>query len=78
MSTARQERDFADEMGSLVTVDKSSLGTAIEFIKLNFEPDDIFEEKDLVAYVAKTKMPIDVFTEKELQEWAESNGYIKE
>jgi hypothetical protein len=76
--TGRQQRDFADEIAGHVTVDKSGLLAAIEFIKSNFEPDDIFDEKDLVDYVAKSKTPEDVFPEKELAEWAESNGYVKE
>jgi len=78
MTTDRQQRDFADELVGHLTVDKSGLEAAIQFVKDNFDPDDIFSEKVLLEHVARSKMPADVFTEKELSEWAEENGFKKE
>jgi hypothetical protein len=63
MSTARQDQSFAaminDHVEVTTTVSKSALEFAIEWISNEFEPDDLF-------------------TEKQLSSWAESNGYVKE
>lgn len=63
MSTSRQDQFFAeminDHVESTTTVSKSALEFAIEWIAKEFEPEDIF-------------------TEKQLESWAESNGYVKE
>ena len=33
---------------------------------------------DLTRYVANTSAGVDVFPEKELAEWAENNGFVRE
>lgn len=60
MATTKNDNDFADLMGASVeiTINKSSLDNAIEFIGDNLSPEDVFKVKDLQA-------------------WAESNGYTK-
>jgi hypothetical protein len=57
----QKERDFQSIMNSEVTTEVSvdALSNAIDFISSNYDPDDIFSQKDLEA-------------------WAENNGYIKE
>lgn len=63
MSTSRQDELFAslinDQVEVTTTVSKTALEFAIEWIAKEFEPEDIF-------------------TEKQLESWAESNGYVKE
>lgn len=44
----------------------------------NHQPDDFFEESQLIAWIQDNKEPQDVFEEKELASWAEANGYVKE
>lgn len=61
MASARQARDFKDYMVQLIetTMSDSSLQEAMDWIGTEFNPEDIFSEKQLA-------------------EWAESNGYTKE
>lgn len=61
MSTTRQDQLFNEIMKSHIEVSMSnaSLDEAIDFISNEFSPDDVFDEKKLIA-------------------WAESNGYVKE
>lgn len=62
MPSTRQEKEFAAKIKDHVdevTISQSALDDAIEYISREFEPDD-------------------VFTEKQLTDWAERNGFIKE
>lgn len=63
MSTTRQDNSFSSLMEDLVdtkvTLSSSALDSAIDFISNEFEPDDVFTEKQLI-------------------DWAERNGFIKE
>lgn len=63
MATKKQDNDFASLMKEdadiEITITGLVIDRAIDFISSNFEP-------------------IDVFSDKELQDWAESNGYVKE
>lgn len=65
MSTSRQDELFASlindqvEVEVTTTVSKTALEYAIDWIAKEFEPEDIF-------------------TEKQLELWAESNGYVKQ
>lgn len=62
MPTTKQDRDFAESMQGNIDEIKMSLTTldnAVEWMQDNLQPEDVFDEKHLVA-------------------WAESNGYVKE
>lgn len=62
MHTQTQGKNFAEIMRDQVDevkISGTALDAAIDFIISEFDPDDIFTEKQLSA-------------------WAESNGYIKE
>lgn len=48
-----------DLVDTKVTLSSSALDSAIDFISNEFEPDDVFTEKQLI-------------------DWAERNGFIKE
>lgn len=53
MPTTRQDADFAEEMVDSigeVTMKKSALDNAILWIGNNLDPDDVFDEKDLIAW----------------------------
>ena len=56
----------------------SLLGDAIIWIADNLEPADVFSGKQIMAAAKEQGDPDDVFSERELAEWAESNGYTKE
>lgn len=80
MPTGSQDRAFAEAMKDSIDEIKMSsatLDTAIEWIQDNLNPDDVFSEKDILAY-AQNFDPEAVFNESTLSAWAESNGYIKE
>jgi hypothetical protein len=78
-TSTKQARYFADHIADYIEakVEDSALGNAIEWIKNNLDPDDVFEEKKLLEFAAGY-MPNDVFPEIELRKWAEDNGYSKE
>jgi hypothetical protein len=79
-TTTKQDqafRELVEEQISL-TVLSSALEAAIEHIRDNFSPDEVFSEDALVEYVKDNKLPIDVFEEHTLESWAESNGYTKQ
>lgn len=63
MSTSRQDdlfrKELESEIEATVNISSSALDTAISFIGSNFNPQDVFSDKDL-------------------ENWAENNGYIKE
>lgn len=58
-TTTKQDKDFASELAGEVRLEPSALQTAIDWIKDNLKPDDVFSDKDL-------------------ETWAENNGYTKE
>lgn len=51
---------------------------AIEWIKENYNPVDVFGDKTIRKFVAENFAPDDVFDEKHLAEWARVNDYVKE
>lgn len=78
-TTQKQDESFSSHINECVEtkLSGSALGEAINWIKENLDPDDVFEE-DLLLKFAAGYIPSDVFTEKDLQDWAENNGYTKE
>lgn len=59
MATTRQDDSFAEAMSDHVSVSKTALDAAIDFIRDELDPADIFSTK-------------------QLEQWAESNRYVKE
>jgi hypothetical protein len=79
MPSTSQDNNFAEKMRDSVDevkMSSSTLDNAIEWIKDNLNPGDVFEEKKLLEFAAGY-MPNDVFPEIELRKWAEDNGYTK-
>lgn len=70
--TLKQERDFSEAV-----VPQNFLMDAIDWIKDNMEVYDVFHEKQIIEYASGLK-PDKVFTQSELEAWAELNGFIKE
>ena len=75
-TTAHQDRDFADR---LIPGRDSLLADAIEWIRGNLRPDQVFDEQELYAWASENASdPEDVFSTHELDRWAEANGYVPE
>lgn len=64
MPTARQDELFASEMSDMV--EEST-------VKMSKSTLDV-----AIDWIQRNLEPDDVFSEKQLDNWAESNGYIKE
>jgi hypothetical protein len=64
MPTGTQDKNFAEEMAASVddTIVKMSNSTL----------------DNAIAWIQDNLDPDDVFKEKQLESWAESNGYVKE
>jgi len=71
-TTATQDREFRESI-----ISSSLLEDAIEWIKQNMSIDEVFGEKEGLAW-ASNYDPEGVFQVSELESWAENNGYIKE
>lgn len=80
MPTNTQLKEFAAEIENDIdlTIPTSILETATQWISKNMNPDEIFDIDELRTAVQKGSLPQDVFDDKELGDWAESNGYVKE
>lgn len=61
MPTGTQDKSFEEEMRDSVDEVKMSSGTL----------------SNALYWISRNLNPDDVFNEKQLQEWAESNGYTK-
>lgn len=79
MSTAREKQDFEDFINDEIelSIAKNILESTLQYVRSNFDPDDIWDDDKLRKYVAASSLPEDVFEDKQLSEWAESNGYEK-
>ncbi len=64
MATASQNRDFADEM--LV---KYPLDQAIEWIKANLSPGDVFDEEQLAEHARNNIEIDDVYSERNVLDY---------
>lgn len=75
----RYEQQFIEHISNQAEVkfDSSLLHSAIEFIRDNFKPEEVFDDDVLRDYVCKNSLPNDVFLFSELEEWAEANGFVK-
>ena len=61
MATASQNRDFADEMLVQYPLDQ-----AIQWIKANLSPDDVFDEEQLAEYARNSIEIDDVYSERNI------------
>jgi len=49
-----------------------------EYARSNIEIDDVYSEQNILDYVARTYNPSEVFEVRDLESWAEDDGYMKE
>lgn len=74
MATVRHNEEFTRTL-----LPTSPLDNAIEWIKSNLAPDDVFDEEELYHWARdNARSPEDVFRTADLAEWAEASGYAKE
>lgn len=74
---ANSNEKFARELSSFIELNDGALDAAIAWIKDNLQPEDVFVNDALVLW-AQEQDPEDVCKVKDLELWAETNGYIKE
>lgn len=72
-TTKTQEMDFKKSMAEALPL--SFLGSVLDWIRDNLSPDEVFEGVELRKFVGNVAMPGEVFTEKELAQWAIDNGF---
>ena len=48
-----------------------------DYVKDNFDIDDVFDEDAIKSYISRQFMPEDVFDEASLNLWAADHGFIK-
>ena len=51
------------------------LDCVLDWIKENLDPDDVFDDDELIAWTRRNTRPDDVFDSDTLGNWAEENGY---
>jgi hypothetical protein len=49
----------------------------IEYIRDNYDVDDVFTEEDIKNYISRQFMPEDAFDESSLTLWAADHGFVK-
>lgn len=74
MATIRRNNEFTDHVISRDNL----LDEAIDWISKTLAPDEVFSDEDLKEHAAKAYNVDDVYSEKELSEWAQENGFTKE
>lgn len=75
MSSADQDKSFKKAIGD--ELPNSMLGTAIDWIRDNMNPDEVFNMARIKSFVGNTCLPDDVFSDEELKKWSESKGYTR-
>jgi hypothetical protein len=73
MPSSRQQDAFSEAILNL----RNLLDDAIEWIKSNLGPADVFDEDDLLTWAAE-QHPEEIFDEGTLSSWAENNGFVPE
>ena len=71
-TTQKQDRNFLDEI-----IGSGLLERAVEWISSNMEPEDVFSQQQIRVSAQQDNMPADVFGDKELADWATSNGFVE-
>lgn len=71
-TTSSQDTNFLNSV-----IGTGILEQAIDWIKSNIDPPEVFGEKELLQWASNFD-PDDVFSQSDLESWAENNGYTKE
>lgn len=64
-------------MGNPYKIRPELENSVIDWVKSNCEPDDVFDDDDLITYVSENNDPEDIFDEEALSLWATENGFTK-
>ena len=75
MSSADQDKSFKKAIGE--ELPNSLLGTAIDWIRDNMNPDEVFDMAKIKSFVGNTCLPDEVFHDTDLKNWAEDKGYTR-
>jgi len=78
MPSRIDDKRFMEFMHSQFEPPSDLLNSAIDWIRTNLNPGDIFEEKELFEWVSDRGEPDSVFSNRRLCDWAESSGYKKD
>jgi len=73
MASKKENQDFIEDLISSEPLDK-----AIDWIKDNMNPDEVYTEDQLITHIKKKCKPDEVFDDDDLAEWALENGFRKE
>ena len=76
MTSAKQDLSFKKAIGE--ELPSSLLGSAIDWISDNLNPDEVFDMGLLRSFVGNTNKPDEVFTDEDLKAWALENGFTKQ
>jgi len=91
MATFQHEREFADEIlvaeplnmaiewirAHLAPDDVFDDDTLIEHARVTLEINAVYSERNILDFVQGTYNPSEVFTDRQLENWAEGEGYTK-
>ena len=73
MASAQQNRDFTTAVVSQYPLDE-----AIDWIRSNMEPEDVFEPETLLAWAKENApSPEEICSQRDLENWAEENGFTQ-
>jgi hypothetical protein len=73
MPTKKLNKQFEEQLFE----DSLLLDNAIEWIKTNMTIDQVYNQEDIKNHVEDGN-PEDYFSESQLRQWAEDNGYVME
>lgn len=74
-TTKQQEQGFKKSMAEALPL--SFLGSMLDWIRDNLNPDEVFDNAQLKKLVGNTCLPDEVFSEEDLKRWAIENGFTQ-
>jgi hypothetical protein len=75
VTSANEDQEFIEKLVAMgLSID---LGKVLEYISNNFDPNDVYDTKELAEWAAQ-HTPNQLFNFHVLDEWATENGYIQE
>jgi hypothetical protein len=75
MTTKHEDDSFKNMLSN--ELPRSLLGSAIDWIRDNMQPDQVFDQARLKQFVGNTSSPDEVFSESDLSAWAKENGFTE-
>ena len=50
----------------------------LEYVRDEFDIEDVFSQAKIKAYAGQTYLPEDLFSDRELRQWALENGFVED